>query len=274
MEAQKEHKCASFFYVIISSIFERKSVMKKLLIIIIVVVIAGACVACSDAPVQDTSENIIDEIQRPLGDSTYLKQEGIDVIYLAGGCFWGIEKLIQVIPGVAEATSGYSNGIGEDPTYEYVLSGTSDYRETVRVEYDPEIVSLDMILFTFFASIDPTIKNKQGNDVGSQYQSGIYYVGDESKATVERIATVERGRYDPFAVEISPLMSFFDAEEYHQDYLSKNINGYCHISSEAFELAANMIVDPADYPRPSDEEIKATLNKEQYNITQNALQKC
>lgn len=242
--------------------------MKKLLIIIMTVLMVGAIGACSRAPVQNASENIESEIPQALGDQTYVKQEGIDVIYLAGGCFWGIEKLMQSLPGVTDVTSGYANGIGKDPTYEYVSSGDSQYRETVRVEYEPNFISLDMILFTFFASIDPTIENKQGNDVGSQYQSGIYYGDDESKATVERIAKVERGRYEPFAVEIKPLMSFFDAEEYHQDYLSKNINGYCHISSEAFELASHMIVDPANYPRPSNDVIKQTLSKEQYSVTQ------
>jgi peptide methionine sulfoxide reductase msrA/msrB len=244
--------------------------VKKFLIIMMVALIATANGACASAPVQETPADTANETEEAVGDTPYIEQEGVDVIYLAGGCFWGVEKLMQILPGIIEATSGYANGVGIDPTYEYVLSGTSDYRETVRVEYKPDEVSLDMILFTFFRSIDPTIENKQGNDVGSQYQSGIYYSDDNSQATVERIADIERGRYDPFAVEIKPLASFYDAEEYHQNYLAKNVNGYCHIPQEEFELVTNMVFDPVNYPRPSDDEIKEALTNVQYRVTQKA----
>lgn len=244
--------------------------MKKFMNILMAILIASASSACTANPTQNTPENNGAEMEQPSGDNTYSKQEGIEVIYLAGGCFWGLEKLIQTLPGVAEAISGYANGQGADPTYQYVSSGNSGYRETVRVEYDPTELSLDTILFTYFAAIDPTVENKQGNDQGTQYQTGIYYVDNASKATVDRIADIERERNDPFAVEIKPLMSFYDAEEYHQNYLDKNVGGYCHISSNEFELAANMIVDPADYPRPSKDEIVAKLTKLQYSVTQEA----
>ncbi len=185
----------------------------------LLVVAIGACGVSPGPSTQPTDSTSAPG--EPAGDKTYVKQEGIDVIYVAGGYFWGIEILMQTLPSVIRATSGYANGVGADPTYAQVSSGTTGYRETVRVEYKPDRISLDMILFTFFTAIDPTAKDKQGNDMGSQYQSGIYFVDEASKTTVERIADVERLRYDPFEVEVKPLTSFYDAEEYHQDYLDK-----------------------------------------------------
>ena len=143
-----------------------------------------------------------------------------NVIYLAGGCFWGLEQLMQSIPGVIDAQSGYANGTGaEDADYETVCTGETGFRETVRVEYDPEQVSLDALLLAYFYVIDPTVENRQGNDWGSQYQTGVYYTNDAAKETVERIAGIERGRSREFHVEIGPLINFFPAEEYHQNYL-------------------------------------------------------
>jgi peptide methionine sulfoxide reductase msrA/msrB len=250
--------------------------MKKLFFIITVLLLAmmvGACGSVNETPVQNTGVAAEENTTNPTGvvamDNTYVKREGVNVIYLAGGCFWGTEKLMQTIPGVIEATSGYANGEeGETPNYSTV--SRTGFKETVRVEYEPAKVSLDAILFAYFRSIDPTIKNMQGNDVGTQYQAGVYWLDDTAKVTVQSIADVERGRYDEFAVEMEPLRSFYDAEEYHQNYLDRNPGGYCHISSEEFELASNMMVDPADYQRPPINEIKAVLTEEQYNVTQEA----
>ena len=144
--------------------------------------------------------------------------ENGNVIYLAGGCFWGLEKLMQSIPGVTDAVSGYANGTGEaDANYSAVCAGGTGFRETVQVTYDPGQVSLDALLLAYFYVIDPTVENRQGNDVGSQYQTGVYYADEASRETVERIAALERGRREKFAVEIGPLVNFFPAEEYHQD---------------------------------------------------------
>ena len=245
-----------------------ETIIKKLFIILAAALLAITAGACTAKPVQNTPDNTAGVTGDRVGDKTYKKQEGVDVIYLAGGCFWGLEKLMETLPGVTDATSGYANGAGTDPTYATVSGGKSGYRETVRVEYKQDKVSLDTILFTFISAIDPTVENRQGNDVGSQYQSGIYYADDASKATAQRIADVERRRYSPFAVEIKPLLSFYDAEDYHQDYLDKNPSGYCHITSKDFDRVAKSIVDPAKYPRPSDEAIKTALTDAQYNVTQ------
>lgn len=150
-----------------------------------------------------------------------------NVIYLAGGYFWGIEALMQSIPGVIDARSGYANGTGQaDADYRTVCTGKTGFRETVRVEYNPEQVSLDALLLAYFYVIDPTVANRQGNDIGSQYQTGVYYTNDKTKEAVERIADIERSRSKDFLVEIGPLVNFYPAEDYHQDYLEKNPGGY------------------------------------------------
>ena len=132
-----------------------------------------------------------------------------NVIYLAGGCFWGMEQLMQSIPGVIDAESGYANGTCEaDADYQTVCAGNTGFRETVRVEYDPEQVSLDSLLLAYFYVIDPTVQNRQGNDRGSQYQTGVYYTNESARETVKRIAEIERGRSEKFFVEIGPLKNF------------------------------------------------------------------
>jgi len=192
-----------------------------------------------------------------------------NVIYLAGGCFWGVEHLMQSIPGVIDAQSGYANGTGEeDAKYPTVCTGKTGFRETVRVEYDPEQVSLDALLLAYFYVIDPTVQNRQGNDIGTQYQTGIYYTNDAAKETVERIAEIERSRSDEFHVEIGPLLNFYPAEEYHQNYLEKTPMGYCHIPMREIRLFSKLRIDPGDYQKPAAEAIRDKLTKEQYYVTQ------
>ena len=202
-------------------------------------------------------------------DKTYEKKEGIEVIYLAGGCFWGVERLMQVINGVVKTTTGYANGKeGAIATYQEVCSGKTDFRETVRVEYDPKIVSLETLLFAFFKVIDPTLINRQGHDVGTQYQSGIYFIDDKTKETVEYVASIEKLRSKKFYVEIKELVNFYEAEDYHQDYLIKNPNGYCHINLKEIQEAAQIKIDAGKYPRPDESVIKQRLSVEQYQVTQ------
>jgi len=196
-------------------------------------------------------------------------KENEHVIYLAGGCFWGLEQLMQSIPGVIDAQSGYANGTNEkDAVYETILRGDTGFRETVRVEYDPEQVSLDALLLAYFYVIDPTLKNQQGNDIGTQYQTGVYYTNDHAKETVERIAAIERSRAEEFWVEIGPLLNYYPAEEYHQNYLEKNPYGYCHIPWEEIHLFSNLRIDPGDYQKPAEDTIREKLTAEQYAVTQ------
>ena len=153
------------------------------------------------------------------------------VIYLAGGCFWGLEHLMQSLRGVVDAESGYANGrSGELANYAAVCTGLTGFRETVKVEYDTDVVSLETLLAAYFAVIDPTLINRQGMDMGTQYQTGIYYTDEESRAIVERVAAEEKKKHPRFYVELRGLENFYPAEEYHQDYLIKNPHGYCHIS--------------------------------------------
>ena len=195
--------------------------------------------------------------------------ESEHVIYLAGGCFWGIEHLMQSIPGVIDAQSGYANGYrAEDANYQTICTTDTGFRETVRVEYDPEQVSLDALLLAYFYVIDPTVKDRQGNDIGTQYQTGVYYTNDKAKETVERIAELERSRSEQFFVEIGPLLNYYPAEEYHQDYLVKNPYGYCHIPWEEMELFSKLRIDPGDYQKPAVEVIREKLTDEQYYVTQ------
>jgi peptide methionine sulfoxide reductase msrA/msrB len=248
--------------------------MSKFIVGIMIVFLISACVADGNSTMSEVTkpgkETEVEMEQTPF-DATYVEQEGIDVIYLAGGCFWGMEKLMQSIDGVVDVVSGYANGSADiEPTYDKVITGDTGYRETVRVEYDPNIVSLDALLFAYFNVIDPTIRNAQGNDRGTQYQTGVYYADEDSQKVVERIASIERERTERFEVEIEPLARFYTAEEYHQDYLEKNPLGYCHISPNEISVASEMIVDPGDYTLPPEDEIKQKLTDLQYNVTQNA----
>lgn len=233
--------------------------------------------SCS-APFSHATE---DEISTPANnedghasDSSFQKEGTYmdsteNVIYLAGGCFWGMEHLMQSIPGVIDARSGYANGSDErDANYRTVCTGETGFRETVRVEYDPARVSLDALLMAYFYVIDPTVKNRQGNDQGSQYQTGVYYTSEKAREAVERIAAIERSRSSSFVVETGPLLNFYPAEEYHQNYLEKNPGGYCHIPREEIELFSRLRIDPGDYQKPAAEVIGEKLTSEQYRVTQ------
>lgn len=191
-------------------------------------------------------------------------KESENVIYLAGGCFWGLEHLMASIPGVIDAESGYANGTGEYyANYQMVCQGHTGFRETVRVEYDPEQVSLDALLLAYFYVIDPTVKDQQGYDVGTQYQTGVYYTNEKARETVERIAEIEKGRSKKFYVEIGPLLNYYPAEEYHQNYLAKNPGGYCHIPRDEISLFSSLRIDPGDYQKPATEAIRDKLTEEQ-----------
>ena len=179
--------------------------------------------------------------------------EGVATIYLAGGCFWGVEKYMASVHGVLNAEAGYANGTTASPTYGDVSSGRSGYTETVRVDYDPAVAPLPFLLELFYKAIDPTSVNRQGNDVGTQYRSGIYYSDPADRAVIERSLAQLQKQYDrPIAVEAEALTSYTPAEEYHQDYLDKTPGGYCHIDRNLFEEAAAAVPDPSQFSTPTD----------------------
>lgn len=169
-------------------------------------------------------------------------------IYLAGGCFWGVEKLMSSIEGVTATDVGYANGLTDSPTYQDVVTGQTGHAETVLVEYDPEVAPLPFLLEWFYKGIDPTSLNRQGNDVGTQYRTGIYYADPADREAVERsLAELQEQYDDPIVVEAAPLDAFTPAEEYHQDYLEKNPGGYCHIDFRLFEQAAQATPGPEHF---------------------------
>ncbi|MBR1583985.1 MAG: peptide-methionine (S)-S-oxide reductase MsrA [Clostridia bacterium] len=150
-------------------------------------------------------------------------------IYLAGGCFWGCQKYFDLIPGVLETEVGYANGPTENPSYEQVKAHAG-HAETVRVLYDPAALPLKELLQKYFAVIDPTAVNHQGEDFGVQYRTGIYYTDPEDAPVIDAALGELAGNYSqPLAVEHAPLQNFYPAEEYHQKYLEKHPDGYCHI---------------------------------------------
>ncbi|MDR1768920.1 MAG: peptide-methionine (S)-S-oxide reductase MsrA [Propionibacteriaceae bacterium] len=156
-------------------------------------------------------------------------------IYLAGGCFWGIQKYLSLIPGVRSAQAGYANGSTPNPTYEQVCRSTTGAAEAVSVEYDDAIIDLGDLLYLFFQVIDPIAVDRQGNDVGTQYRTGVYWADPADEPIVVSSLAELQARYrEPVAVEAKPLASFYPAEDYHQEYLAKNPSGYCHIPATAF----------------------------------------
>ena len=151
-------------------------------------------------------------------------------IYLAGGCFWGCQKYFDLMDGVVETQVGYANGPTENPTYEQVKHDHTGHAETVRVVYDPERLPLRTLLEKYFLVIDPTSVNRQGEDEGIQYRTGIYFTDPADGETAAQALNDLARRYDrPLAVENLPLQNFYPAEEYHQKYLEKHPDGYCHI---------------------------------------------
>jgi methionine-S-sulfoxide reductase len=159
-------------------------------------------------------------------------------IYFAGGCFWGTEHYFKQVRGVISTAVGYANGNTDNPTYEQVYTDLTGYAETVHIVYDPEVVSLTLLLELFFRSIDPTSLNRQGEDCGTRYRTGIYYTSEEDTTTIKEVYSgIERIIGEPLMVKVEPLRNFYAAEEYHQDYLDKNPRGYCHIPFELMIMA-------------------------------------
>ncbi len=173
---------------------------------------------------------------------------------------------MEKIYGVVDVITGYANGKTKNPKYEDLIYRNSGHAETVRVQYDASKVNLETLLKYYFKIVDPTSLNKQGNDRGAQYRTGIYYTKKSDIAAIQKEIKREQKKYKKkIVVEVLPLDNFYKAEEHHQDYLKKNPNGYCHID---LSKADDIIVDEKKYPKLSEKELKAKLNTKQYEVTQ------
>jgi peptide methionine sulfoxide reductase msrA/msrB len=250
--------------------------MRKIKILSLFIVFIFILTACGQVgnEVKDMDilelEEKVDKLTEPKEmEANKMNQELIGEVkdlYLAGGCFWGLEAYMSKINGVVDVTSGYANGKTENPTYEDLIFNDSGHAETVHVQYDSGRTDLRTLLLYYFRVIDPTSLNRQGNDRGVQYRTGIYYTSEDEIAIIESVIAVEQEKYkDDIVVEVLPLEHYFLAEEYHQDYLVKNPNGYCHID---IGLADEIIIDASKYKKPSDEELRENLTEIQYMVTQ------
>lgn len=151
-------------------------------------------------------------------------------IYLAGGCFWGTEAYMKKLPGVVKTEVGYANSVVDEPSYEDVCSGGTRAAEAVRVVYDADKIPLSLLLKAYLRTIDPFSLNRQGNDRGTQYRTGIYWTDAEDESIARSaLAELSRDSSQQPCVELLPLQSFHPAEGYHQDYLDKHPMGYCHV---------------------------------------------
>ena len=238
--------------------------MKKI-VILAVIVIQGILFANCGTKNNSKEKTKMEDITMNNGND--------NTIYFAGGCFWGTEYFFQQVRGVDSTAVGYANGNIADPTYHQVTTGATGFAETVKVIYDPNVVELGLLIDLYFKTIDPTSLNKQGNDRGTQYRTGIYYTNDAQKELIEqKIAELAIGYSSKIVIEVEPIKNFYTAEEYHQDYLDKNPGGYCHIEPGLFKMAreANPEKPAPVYKKADKETLKKMLTPLQYEVTQNA----
>ncbi len=192
-------------------------------------------------------------------------------IYLAGGCFWGTEKYLDNITGVLYTEVGYANGSTKNPTYEELCNSNTGHAEAVKVEYDDNKISLTYLLDLYYDVINPVSINRQGGDIGSQYRTGIYYTEDSDETVIlASIFELQKKYNEKIAIEVKPLINYNKAEEYHQKYLDKNPNGYCHIGADKFEKAKRAVDLGMKFKKRPLEELKEILTKEQFAVTQNS----
>ncbi len=259
--------------------------MKKTLVVVlmglIIITVMAAVSGCGKGLIMNTNnvENKGKTFDKPVQPEL---KPGHREIWLAGGCFWGLEAYLDKLDGVVYADVGYANGNTENPTYEQVCYSNTGHAEAVYVQYDPQRIELATLLAYFFKVVDPTSLNRQGNDRGVQYRSGIYYRDPADKATIEQVVAGEQKKYSAKIVtEVVPLRNYYVAEAYHQKYLVKNPNGYCHIDLKSLDkdpMNKENVKAKTDkqsetavaktYPKPSTEEIKKKLTDLQYQVTQ------
>ena len=160
----------------------------------------------------------------------------MSTIYLAGGCFWGLQKFFDQFDGVLSTEVGYANGPETAPSYQDVCND-SGHAETVRIEYEESRMPLEKLLEYYFMVVDPVSVNRQGHDEGIQYRTGIYYTEESQIPVIGKMYDREEKKAGKkLAVAVEPLRNFFPAEEYHQKYLEKNPGGYCHIPGKYYQL--------------------------------------
>ncbi len=189
--------------------------------------------------------------------------ENIKVIYLAGGCFWGVQKYIDQFEGVISTEVGYANGPDAEVSYKDVCNG-SGHAETVKVTYDKSSITLSEILDYYFMVIDPVSVNKQGNDIGIQYRTGIYYEDENLLPEITKVYEEQEKKVgQKLAVEVEALRNFYTAEDYHQKYLDNNPGGYCHIPRNMFKLEEERKKEEA-------KELRDRIGDLSYEVTQNA----
>ena len=229
------------------------------------------CSGCASATGEETMKNQAANTELEIQDQDWQEWEDasrLREIYFAGGCFWGVESYFSQVPGVRSATVGYANGDTANPSYQEVCTGKTGHAETVHLVYDPDQVSLQTLTEHFFLIINPLTLNRQGNDSGSQYRSGVYYTDESDLELLQQVRDAEQEKYTaPIQTELLPLRCYYLAEDYHQDYLEKNPGGYCHIDFSSLADFPRLEQSSA-YSRPSDQEIRSMLTEEQYRVTQ------
>jgi peptide methionine sulfoxide reductase msrA/msrB len=237
----------------------------KIFLTLIVIVVLGLVIAYSTGK-KETQMNETKKETINISDLPMVDQDQLKTIHLAGGCFWGLEAYMSRLYGIYDVTSGYANGLTDNPSYEDLIYRQSGHAETVEITYHPGQISLGSILDHYYGVIDPTSLNRQGNDVGTQYRTGIYYKEqDDLDLISQSIKNLQKSYEDPIVIEVAKLEHYYLAEDYHQDYLDKNPNGYCHIS--LFEVS-KVDINPDWYVKPSDDYLKEHLTDIQYGVTQ------
>ena len=198
------------------------NIMKKYIFVLLILILLFVLVACTN------NQNSLNKISLSGKDDDLLNTEnGNKTIYLAGGCFWGTDKYLGMVNGVVGTEVGYANGNTENPTYEDVCRRNTGHAETVKVVYNPKEINLEDLLKLFYKVIDPVAYNRQGNDIGTQYRTGVYFVDKEDEAVIKKSLDELQEKYsEPLAVENLELQNYYVAEEYHQNYLDKNPGGY------------------------------------------------
>lgn len=229
------------------------------------------CSGCAPATGEETMKNQAANTELEIQDQSWQEWEDasrLREIFFAGGCFWGVESYFSQVPGVRSATVGYANGDTANPSYQEVCTGKTGHAETVHLVYDPDQVSLQTLTEHFFLIINPLTLNRQGNDSGSQYRSGVYYTDEGDLELLQQVRDAEQEKYTaPIQTELLLLRCYYLAEDYHQDYLEKNPGGYCHIDFSSLADFPRLEQSSA-YSRPSDQEIRSMLTEEQYRVTQ------